>query len=104
MPQMGRCPLCVAASARHTVHVDGVPPPNLYQVEEFWDEEGKQHMHDSQRRVMHQRCSNDHHWNVTFLSRCPAKGCAWNLQEEVREGVGWPIPPEGPGDGPHPRP
>jgi hypothetical protein len=89
----GRCPLCVAAGAAHSVYIDGAPPPNQYQVEEFWADDGKFHMHDRQVRVAHMRCSNDHHWAVNHLSRCPCRGCDWNNQPEVNGGTGWPEPP-----------
>lgn len=91
-----RCPLCVSAGAEHVLHVDGHPPPNEMRHSEWWDERGRHHVHDPQRRDCHLRCSNQHHFTVTFISRCPTMNCEWNDQPEVTTGVGWPAPAEAP--------
>ncbi len=91
-----RCPLCTAAGAKHSLFIDNTrPPPNNYLVEERWDEAGQHHVHDREERVIHMHCSNNHHWSVTHLSRCPTRGCPWNHQAKVNGGTGWPEPPKG---------
>lgn len=97
----GRCPLCVAAGVRHSLFIDNIgPPPNHYLVSEWYDEEGKQHAHDSEVRTIHMHCSNNHHWSVKHLSRCPCRGCDWNDRPMVNGGTGWPEPPAGVVDAP----
>lgn len=86
-----RCPLCVNAGAQHKLFIDNAQPePNLKQLENYWDEQDHQHTHDHQSIPTHLRCSNNHHFTVTWLSRCPVRTCWWNQQVEVHTGVGWP--------------
>lgn len=92
---LGRCPLCVAAGARHALHIDEqTRPSNNYLVTEWWDEDGRQHLHDREKRLIHMRCSNGHAFVITHLSRCPCRGCEWNNAPEVNGGTGWPEPPK----------
>lgn len=92
----GRCPLCVAAGARHSLFIENEPTPPSQRVraDEFWDEDAKQHIHDPNRYKMHLRCSNGHFFNITHLTRCPSRACDWNKQDEVNGGTGWPEVPK----------
>jgi hypothetical protein len=63
-----------------------VAPPRKNSVARFYDEAGVRHIHDLTIYATVYACSRNHAYRQETLSRCPARGCAWNKQPMVRTG------------------
>lgn len=70
-----RCPRCQELGLKSTVQQaqTGVCAP-FGPPQEYWDEEGRLHVHERVDTYMPYRCSNGHEWQDT-VHQCPS--CDW---------------------------
>ena len=83
-----RCPTCVQQLLRSTVH-EGTSKSTAVYCPPFYDEEGRRHHHDANRRSRSFRCSNGHSWIDHKPNTC---WCGWAQAETG-------FPPEAPTTG-----
>lgn len=83
-----RCPICKAEGLPHTLserRVSPLPiPPN---VQRFYDEADKLHVHDHDTVVQVYTCSNGHNFRHETRSRCVKIDCGWNDDPLVQAGI-----------------
>lgn len=86
-----RCPICAVHSIRHSVivernYIDGVilnytetpqgPVPQFKPGQRFWDEDDREHAHQTQRLVTVFACSEGHMIRqIGKVTPCPVDGC-----------------------------
>lgn len=77
-----RCRNCAALNqiSRLTEKRVTVPPGDL---ETYYDEDGKRHVHDHTIYKTLYQCSNGHTYVVESLSRCPQPGCLHGREPQV---------------------
>jgi hypothetical protein len=51
----------------------------------FYDEDGRYHRHDPNRRRAHYSCSHGHHFVIKSRPSCPCEGCNFGGEHEVEE-------------------
>ena len=83
-----RCPICEPEGKRHRLYERRVPlnTGSNPQVERYYDEAGKLHVHDNEVRTVVYTCSNGHHFRLDAMSRCTHGPCGWNDQPMVVNG------------------
>lgn len=82
-----RCPICAKEGREHRLTEQRIATPLVANmVRSFWDEQDRKHIHDGEKRMFVYSCSNDHHFRVDAVSRCPVRDCDWNDKPEVKAG------------------
>lgn len=82
-----KCAECEKAGLKSIVNVPNGSFSTCMMEHRFYDEDGRYHFHDPNRRTSEWSCSNGHRWVDVRWSRCPAQGCDWNAENERREAV-----------------
>ena len=67
-----KCPFCVEAGLRSTIHTSGYGAVTLMGHHTFYDEDGKYHSHDPNWRSQSYSCSNLHVWYRSTRGGCCA--------------------------------
>ncbi len=69
-----KCPECVAVGLRRTETAGGTSTTLMWSPA-FYDEDGKYHDHDPNKKTAEYACSNGHKWVETSRGKCPS--CDW---------------------------
>jgi len=69
-----KCPECVKAGQKSKVYTGYGTTTTMF-CPSFYDEEGKFHSHDTNRRSMTYACSNGHSWVAEEANTCQ---CGWS--------------------------
>lgn len=80
-----KCPTCVAEGKTSRLNVRRRVGSKL-EVERFWDEEGKLHVHDNTIYAHNYWCSLGHHHRLATMGECPREECDWNQRPMVKAG------------------
>ncbi len=67
------CPECAKEGKKSTVY-EGISMSTAMFCQAYYDEEGRRHDHDSNRRTTEMHCSNGHHFVQLHENRC---WCGW---------------------------
>ena len=73
-----RCPQCMQEQTPSTVKVAGQHSTMVY-CAPFFDEDGRQHIHDSNVVTTDYECSNGHRWRQQSSGTC---WCGWPKNQE----------------------
>jgi len=79
-----KCEKCVEAGDKSRVNAHG-GTSTLMSYTPYYDEDGVFHNHDGNRRTSHYSCSNGHHWMAIGKKECPAEGCDFGGDWEIKE-------------------
>lgn len=66
-----KCAECVAQDLTSRVYYRGSSSTLLGGSARFWDEEGKQHDHEMNRKQDFYSCTNGHQWVEDVINLCP---------------------------------
>jgi hypothetical protein len=69
-----KCPKCVEEGVKSRVRLDSYSTSTLMCDHSFYDEDGKYHYHDPNKRSQGARCSNGHSFYITTTPGCGACG------------------------------
>lgn len=78
-----RCPFCVEANERSRVGYEDATATTLLPVEQFFDEDGRRHVHDPNWRTTAYSCSRGHNWTEARRGGCQA--CGEEPEVEIRQ-------------------
>jgi len=68
-----KCPVCIKENLTSRVY-GGLGQMTSAYYPPFWDEDGKHHEHDANRRTSHYVCSLNHQWQEVTSGSC---WCGW---------------------------
>lgn len=68
-----KCSVCVSEGKKSTIR-GGITRTSAAYCAPFYDEDGKYHHHDRNRRTAHYTCSNGHSWSEVSINEC---WCGW---------------------------
>ena len=71
----GRCPFCNEEGERSTVRIADGSRVTLMPAEQFYDEAGRLHWHDRNKRSTGYWCSRGHRWAENVVTACHIDGC-----------------------------
>ena len=72
-----KCPECRKLGQRSKVFFNK-RIVQLLHTTDFWDEDGRLHVHDPNLVTASFSCSKGHRWSETERPVCPVKECEWN--------------------------
>ena len=78
-----KCEECVKAGEKSRVNSHG-GMSTLMGYTPYYDEDGVYHNHDGNRKTNHYSCSNGHQWVEVGKNACPAKGCDFGGDFEIK--------------------
>lgn len=75
-----KCPECVRLGLTSNVYFAGYARTTLMGINRFYDEEGKLHEHNGNKRRQDYTCSNHHKFEAETSKSC---WCGWGKKEVV---------------------
>lgn len=75
------CPECQKEGKKSKVWQGSTVMTAMYS-DSYWDENGKEHIHNPNDRATEYRCSKNHQWHITRKNKCPS--CNWPEASDER--------------------